>query len=221
MFMTATPCVLRLRRLIVSARVRITMPSRETRISCWPGRTARATASVPLRSVMRKVSTPRPARPFVGYSENAVHLPTPRSETTSRSSPSRSTTRPIASSPAGSRIPRTPPEAREATRSEPTGKRMARPPPLTRIAVSPSSAARAEMRRSPSLSFIAIRPGRRTDSNCTRGVRLTSPRAVATTIEWRLKSVTTTIAVTRSPSSMSIRLTAGTPRAWRLPSGAS
>jgi hypothetical protein len=221
MFITATPWVPRPCWLIASARVRITMPSREIRITSWLARIARATASGPLRSVTRKVSTPWPPRPLVGYPAIGVRLPTPSSETTSRSSPSVSTTRPISTTPSGMRMPRTPPEAREATRSVPTRKRIARPPLLTRIASSSSPAARAATRWSPPLRFIAIRPARRTDSNWLSGVRLTSPFAVATTIESRLKSVTTTIAVTWSPSSISIRLTTGMPRAWRVASGTS
>src|SRR4030042_1346519 len=110
-------------------------------------------------------------------------------------------------SPLAKRIPRTPPEVREAERRLFTSKRIDWPLRVPSRTSSLSVARETDTSSSCGGKSIAIKPLLRTTVNFSTGVFLTSPNLVAITIKVPfIRPVVATIAVTFSPSAMDIRL---------------
>ena len=121
-------------------------------------------------------------------------------------------------------MPRTPTEFRPAkTRTSGTGKRMHWPCAVVRITSSASVQVSTERIASPSPSFMAMMPERRTSTKSESLLRLTVPPVVAniTSSASQLASSSGSgmIVVMRSPSASGSRLISALPRACGAASG--
>ena len=74
-FISVTPCVLRLMREISSTVVRMTMPSVVISISSWSGRATLRPTTAPVFSVTFMLMMPLPPRWVTRYSPAFVRLP--------------------------------------------------------------------------------------------------------------------------------------------------